>query len=793
MAVKKTTKGPTEANLEAEIHGALRLAFPWLPEGSIQHQTTFSFSFGKKRITIDGAKNFVAQARADILLNWGQKPLAVLELKREGLALDLDDDAQGLSYARVLHPRPPLVAVTNGKDVRILETHTGDEWCPEGPHEEAFAGLIRSASHAATRDLKVAIDTLMGSNPAIWAQAIRQTSEQNLAELSGDWNEPLRPFVPGFLIPRKATQAALHELRGGKKLILIEGPPLIGKSNVLRELSQETKDADDLVIFFIEADTGTGTDVFQQLADTLSQALNWPVTREEVRGWLLRLSNSSGPALVLAVDGIGLSQDDFRQGIDDLTSKAFGPSVRLVLALDDTVAERLVLNSTGRKASAIGRRASRVSVGSLGNQEFGTACRILEDLRIGIMKGGQSSEELHLPWVLRAVVSSIVSQPQYADEKLAAAIPPLLGIDLIGHVRDRFGDIELRRLYRAAAKAVIEDAQDQRRPISLILESIAVYVVRRQTLRKFLEHTEIEYLIKRGYLRPALHESGTDILVARLPELLASEAADVLALELMGRAQTDANEAADWLSDVAGSLPLGDIVATQALLDAAMRHGTLPFDLITTMINSPPKRETVRPGTKVAMHVPGAGIMDVTFQEDGSLEVYAGGRRHVISPEQGEEEHTTYTDFHSWLILSHLAGRRFVLEVEGNDRPSRVDPAILLEVGSCPIVLRRPGADPDMDSVLTHDVPEHGSIVCHEAGIIEPITLSILRFLSSEGEKAEEWVEEAVRRKSLPLLARIDIALRQLSGSAHAQKAKFARRVSKDLIRPAFSSLPRLH
>ena len=116
MPIKKTTDGSTEANLEAEIHSALRLAFPWIPDGSIQHQTTFSFSFGGKRITVDGAKADPAKARADILLYWNQQPLAVLELKRGGLALGADDDDQGLSYARVLHPQPPLVVVTNGRD-----------------------------------------------------------------------------------------------------------------------------------------------------------------------------------------------------------------------------------------------------------------------------------------------------------------------------------------------------------------------------------------------------------------------------------------------------------------------------------------------------------------------------------------------------------------------------------------------------------------------------------------------------------------------------------------------------
>jgi hypothetical protein len=120
-----------------------------------------------------------------------------------------------------------------------------------------------------------------------------------------------------------------------------------------------------------------------------------------------------------------------------------------------------------------------------------------------------------------------------------------------------------------------------------------------------------------------------------------------------------------------------------------------------------------------------------------------------------------------------------------------VGPLILLEVGTCPMVLRRPGSDADKNPILTHEVPKHGSIVSHEAGIIEPVTLSILGFLSSEEDEPEEWVEEAVRRNSLPLLARIDIALRQLSKVANAKRAQFALRMRKDLIRPATSALLR--
>src|SRR5690349_10992238 len=117
MAIQQVTKDQTEGDLEAEIHAALKLAFPWLPPGSIQHQTTFSFSFGGKRIEVDGAITDKAKARADILLHYNKQPLAVLELKRASVPLDAEDEEQGLSYARVLHPAPPLVVVTNGTDI----------------------------------------------------------------------------------------------------------------------------------------------------------------------------------------------------------------------------------------------------------------------------------------------------------------------------------------------------------------------------------------------------------------------------------------------------------------------------------------------------------------------------------------------------------------------------------------------------------------------------------------------------------------------------------------------------
>ena len=780
----------TEADLEAEIRAALQLAFPWLPVGSIQHQTTLSVSLGRKCLTADGKKNYTSLGRADILLSWKERPLAILELKRPSLALELEDDAQGLSYARLVNPQAPLVVVTNGTDIRLLETHTGQPWLPTERSEQAFASLLKSASLVATGDIKFAISTLMGSNPQIWMQAIRKTSEEYIAEMSGPWKDSLKPFVSEFLIPRKATGSVLRELRDGAKLVLIEGPPLIGKSNVLRELCLETSDTDEFVTLSVEGDSGSG--ILQQIADSLSQSLDWPLDQDEVRRWLLNLSNSEGPTLVIAIDGIGADRTTSTTAIVDLSSHVFGPSLRIVVAVDDTVADLLVRNSTKRKKSAIGRRAVRVPVCQLDDDEFSKAARVLWEHRAGIMKGGEFSPEFRLPWVLRAVMSEIVSRPQYGDEGLSAVIPPFLGLDLLRYSRTLLDNLECRRLVHAMAKAVIEDAQDRDRPISLMLESLAVFVIQRATLRRHLESTDIEKLIEQAYLRAVLHDSGSDVLVVRTPELLASEAAYVLSLELAEHAQEDTGSAAEWLSGAAEGLPLGDVVAAYAVIDTAIGSGGLPLNLIRELINTPPQQHSIMPGSRMAMHWPGAGTMDLTFREGGEIDIGAQGGRMTVKSETDEEEQVTVSDFHSWLILSHLAGLPFAVESR-DGRSGRADPAILLEVGASPFVLRRPDGDVVPRGILVHDVPDHGSFVCHEAGIVEPITMSMFKFLSAEGENAADWVRVAASRESLPLLMRTNIALHQVAELADAGKVEFAKRMLDDVIRPAFADFPQQH
>jgi type I site-specific restriction endonuclease len=149
MNAQDITTSATEADLEAELDAAMRVAFPLLPRAAIRHQTQFSFKFGHAEISLNGLRpRHSARARADVILYFEDKPLAVLELKRKDIPLEAADGLHGLSYAKLLNPMPPLVVVSNGVETRYLETHGAKVWSPANRDELAFKALMDNADES---------------------------------------------------------------------------------------------------------------------------------------------------------------------------------------------------------------------------------------------------------------------------------------------------------------------------------------------------------------------------------------------------------------------------------------------------------------------------------------------------------------------------------------------------------------------------------------------------------------------------------------------------------------------
>lgn len=789
MPANKLTKKKTESDLEAAIRGTVMRVFPWLAPADVKHQTKFSFTFGRARIDVDNTDSYDKQARSDIILEKDGAPLAVLELKREGNALSAEDDAQGLSYARVLHPMAPVVIVTNGEDTRIFDSYTGKILGTDTLVEAQFVATVDAAARVAAGNLKRAIQTLMGNEPSIWRQALEQLSDATIEDLTATSESPGLPFVKDFLIEREATGEAMDLLGEGKRLILIEGPPLIGKSNILRDLAGRTRKADRFATLLIEVGR---SGIVQAVADSLANRLDWPVTKEEARAWLMQLSRGDQDLhLVLALDGIDPRDKVAIAEIEDLSSGRFGDGLRLVVAFDDSAVHRILESKGGRDQSQIGRRAARIAVDRLSDVEFRAAVNMMSDMRIWLMRGAQSARELRFPWALRMRAWSVMQNAKFGDPNWGVTLAPLMGLEMITHAREAFPGQELRHQFHEIARAVLDDARSRKRPIALVLQSMGVFMVRKKKLAKRLSDACIKNLVKDGYLKPAMQPSGEPVLIVRFPELVASELAAVIAHELTQSELSDAVETAGWLAGASSNLPLGDVLTAQAILDAATNGFGLSLDLIFALAEIRPTLQTVQPGTRFATYQPGIGLVDFTVTEGGSLLVEANGRHGRIELDPGETPGEMYHDFHSWMILSHLAMVPSVSRIDGIDE--RIDTAILLEVASAPVVLRSVGPELEFNAVRVHDVQGAGSIVCHLEGIVEPITFALFAFFYREFRVAADWIDEACRRNSLPLMARVQIALQYLADIEDGDRSDFAREMLDGPVKAAFKDLPELH
>ena len=778
MSSKRSTTDETEADLEARISAAIKMAFPSLPDGAIKHQIKFSFKFGRQTLVVDSGKSR-AEARLDILLEKDGKPLAVMELKRHGTQLTDDDETQGLSYARVLQPAAPLVVVTNGTDVTFIETYSGKPWQPATRLEEAFKTLVTQASRAAGANLRNAIDTLMSTTPAVWMQAVRYTSADTIKELTASWHEPALPFIEDFLTPRGATVQLWRSLVAGERLLVLEGTPLSGKSNVLRELCLRTAQSEAIATLYVEAGVGRGA--LQAVADALARSLSWPVTPHEARDWLVRISNHEDARLVLAFDGLQAANAGSVQEIEDLSSGAFGPSLSLVVAVDEAVSQNLLTAPNRRSASPLGRRSKVIRVGQLLDNEFSIAREILSRRRVFLMAGADMAPEYREPWVLRAIGGSAQAALEGRAETQGLSLPSLLGLRLIELVRERFaGDPELRRRFRGLARAMVADAQDTSRPPDLVLQQLERGVIRRDAARAELEPDDLQWLIEHGFVRPGMHDVAGATILIRFPELLASETAQVLADELLSRAKRDLKEAAAWISGAASNLPLGEVVAAQALVDATARPGGVPIGIVTHLVQTHPKREVLDAGGSYATMLPGGVMVDITFQPDGKGFFVINGKRHEI--DIGDEEQVTYKDIHPWMILSHVASTPF--EVQSEDGSTREDPSLLLIIGTCPVPLRASRGPESLRMLPTIDFPDGVSVVHSSAGIVEPITLGILNYISSEEEQVDDWIANATNSGSIALLSRVRTALEVLVALETHARSKWAEVKLKSMVLP---------
>lgn len=773
-------KKMTEGDLEARMHAVIEAAFPWLPANAISHQTHFSVKLGHTTVQLDGNRRGLLSGRSDILVSAQGSPLVLLELKREGLPLTRDDVDQGLSYARLTTPITPLVIVSNGKDTSIYVTLSGDEWSPADRTEEALHRSLNIITKIAEADLRNAINTLMGTDQHRWVKALQSVSERLIAERTGNWADLAVPFVHDFLIPRGATAQIIEAIRQETCAIVVFGPPLSGKSNVLRELCEKMNETESDAILMMEPNE---TGVFVAVSHILSNELGWKLSSDDAREWLRNISNGGGSTLILALDDADPTSAPLRSDLNELVSTKYGPNLRLVVTVDESALEALIKKNTGREATPFGRSAKVIPLHPLDDIEFKHAQHVLRQHRIHLTHGGESVLSLREPWILRALVpaENLLDLPVDSPH-LVVHLPPLMDIEALQQAANSIViNAETNVALRITASAILEQYLDVNNP-EVILQGLSTFAIDKRHLENALGDS-LQELRQRGFLKLGINLAEQPVWFVRVPTLIAKHIAIVLAEQIGKWGAMD--HTAQRLIVVASKMPLGDLIAAYALvLYIKQGRGNDFLGLVSALLQKSPEATSLSTGTKIIFSDE-SHIFRGTVLEGGKLAVSAGASVMVI--DLGVDALAdAMIDLGGWLILSHLAAVPLGVCIQGEADPARLDEPLLLNVGQAKLVLSRPDGSQDFKEVAVHDINGHGSIVCHLSGVVEPITWALVKYFIVRGLDATAWIEEAIATKSLPLMARMYIALHQVAKLSDA-RGKWARKMLSEQLNPALA------
>jgi hypothetical protein len=295
-----------EAEFEAILSGVLKKAFPFLPPNSIKHQLHFKLQIGRKQVSI-GKKDDFSRSRLDILVLQEDRPLAVIELKRPGLPLSDNDLKQGLSYARLLEPMAPIVIVTNSTTTEVYQSFDGSKLSAPISSQLDIQNLIKNAAAVASHTTQDAIAALLGPTSETAKTILSSLSDDYIENLSGDWDAYTLPFPADLAFPRKIAEIIWFELAKKTQFVVLTGPPLIGKTNVLREIFELSEDRTQAVVLLVEGGT-IRQGLFAFLADVLSSELGWNIGHQEARHWLLNVSNTASFRLIPQLAALAMSK-----------------------------------------------------------------------------------------------------------------------------------------------------------------------------------------------------------------------------------------------------------------------------------------------------------------------------------------------------------------------------------------------------------------------------------------------------------------------------------------------------
>jgi hypothetical protein len=253
-----------EATFETRLYSELRKIFPDELFTDIAHQDTFSIHLGHKKAQVNGKAKDSMNGRSDILIKIKDTPFAIFELKAPDIKITDDDIKQGLSYARHIDLSliPPLVIVTNGTDIKYIDTYSKEEFdfSTESNGEkikQLFDNALKRASATREEMLNLAFSQVDVSLIHPDVKDIFKTASHSLL----NWQTTLENQQ---WLERSELETIYQKIiNNDSSETLLLGEPGCGKSALLARLGKKLA-AENITLLAIKADFLSETVVNQK-------------------------------------------------------------------------------------------------------------------------------------------------------------------------------------------------------------------------------------------------------------------------------------------------------------------------------------------------------------------------------------------------------------------------------------------------------------------------------------------------------------------------------------------------
>ncbi len=740
-----------EADFQASIVEEIRKALPLLP-ADLRVERYLNLKLGHHEVVIDGTstdkKN--VKGRSDVVVYRHDAPLLLAELKARHVKIVDEDVDQALSYARLHRPMVPLVLVTNGDPgaTRFVLTYDGSSVPTDQADAVGLRKVLESASMLAATAVEGAIRGLLGNDPSVWREILDHWNSEAIASRTGSASDFRRAIAENFKIPREAVKSVSSCLNEGAPVVILHGLPLSGVTSAMTQLVQAVPDVPCVYI-----DSSNAGDVLQFISNRLSRELSVGISKDDLRQWLNTRQSLSG--LTLLIDGCPSS------AMEELLQFAEDGSLRIVLGLDSW-AFSLLRTLPGRlEESSLARLARDVELTELSISEFGAAREILwKSFNSIFLPGAEIVADLRLPRTLRLMASQIpmkiaraTRRTQSGDEQIAAfPIPPIPVIDMLELASSLFGaNPQLKHDLSRLSAAFLIDVRKNGVDPDRITETFGVPSIDADVLETELGETRVQRLSDQGIIHWIDSRSLGPRIIVRLPELLAHHISLLWTLEL-NKASSD-EEIVEKLDDVlrmSHFVPYGALCAAAAI--ARMGNGRSLHTIMLSLFGREPRASRLKEGAVIEL---------LTTDRKGIRLCFGEGMDERVPG-----------DMQPWLVLSHLAMRA----VEGADPEFSINMAIFAQIGNSEdlIYAPPPGKFGDVVGFHFHDVPEIGSLLCTDSGIVEPLLQAMYFHALREPEEFEQLVKCAIDEKKAFLAWRLMTVARIVKNTNNIQASTAA-------------------